>query len=38
MDKPTTLDQKARIAAGAVTALVIVGWIIVLTIALLAAR
>jgi hypothetical protein len=38
MDRPTTLDEKARITAGAVTALVIVGWITVLTIALLSAQ
>jgi hypothetical protein len=33
----TTLKQKARITAGAVAALVIVGWLAVITVALMAA-
>jgi hypothetical protein len=33
-----SLQDKARIAAGAVAALVIVGWILVLAIAFMAAR
>jgi hypothetical protein len=38
MDRPTTLKDKARIAAGAVASLVIVAWLTVLAIALLSAR
>lgn len=38
MDRPTTLKDKAMITAGAVAALVIVGWLIVLAGAFLAAR
>jgi hypothetical protein len=38
MDHSTTCKQKARITAGAIAALVIVGWIVVLAIAALAAR
>jgi hypothetical protein len=38
MDRPTTLKEKTGITAGAVAALVIVGWMIVLAIAILAAR
>ena len=38
MDRPTTAKEKLRIAAGAVTSLVIVGWIIFLAVALLSAR
>ena len=38
MDRPTTFKEKAKITAGAVTALVIVGWIIVLAIAFMSAR
>jgi hypothetical protein len=33
----TTLKQKARITAGAVTALVIVGWLAVIAVALMSA-
>lgn len=33
MDRPYTRKEKARITAGAVTALVIVGWMIMLAIA-----
>jgi hypothetical protein len=33
----TTLKQKARITAGAVAALVIVGWLVVIAVALMAA-
>jgi uncharacterized membrane protein YccF (DUF307 family) len=38
MDRRYTLKEKARITAGAVSALVIVGWMIALSIALLSAR
>lgn len=38
MDRPTTLKEKTRIAAGAVASLVIVAWLIVLAIAFLSAR
>jgi hypothetical protein len=38
MDHSTTPKQKARITAGAVAAMVIVGWIAILAIAVLAAR
>jgi len=37
MDYPTTLTEKARITAGAITSLVIVAWVIVLAIAFLSA-
>jgi hypothetical protein len=38
MDRPTTFKEKAKIAAGAVTSLVIVGWIAVLAIAFMSTR
>lgn len=38
MDHSTTRKQKARITAGAIAALVIVGWIAILAIAALTAR
>jgi len=38
LDRPTTLKEKAKITAGAVTALVIVGWMVVLAIAFLSVR
>jgi hypothetical protein len=38
MEHSTTRKQKAKITAGAIAALVIVGWIAVLAIAALAAR
>jgi hypothetical protein len=38
MDRPTTAKEKAKITAGAVAALVIVGWMAILAIAVLAAR
>ncbi len=38
LDHSTTRIQKAKITAGAATALVIVGWIAILTIAVLAVR
>jgi hypothetical protein len=38
MDRPTTAREKAKITAGAVAALVIVGWMAILAIAVLAAR
>lgn len=38
MDRPYTLREIAQIAAGAVTALVIVGWLVFLGIAFLSAR
>jgi hypothetical protein len=38
MDRPTTLKEKARLAAGAVASLVIVAWVIVLAIAFLSVR
>jgi hypothetical protein len=38
MDRPYTPKEKAKIAAGAVAALVIVGWIVALAIAFLSAR
>jgi len=33
MDRPTTFKEMTKITAGAVTSLVIVGWIVVLAIA-----
>ena len=38
MDLPTTPKEKARITVGAIASLVIVGWIVALAIAILAAR
>jgi hypothetical protein len=38
MDHSTTPRQKAKITAGAVGALVVVGWIAILAIAVLATR
>jgi len=38
LDRPTTLKEKAKITAGAATALVIVGWMVVLALAFLSAR
>jgi hypothetical protein len=38
MDRPYTLKEIARITAGAVTALVVVGWLVFLGIAFLSAR
>jgi hypothetical protein len=38
MDRPTTLKQKAKITAGAVTSLIIVAWMVVVAIAFLSAR
>jgi hypothetical protein len=38
MDLPTTPKEKARIAAGAIASLVIVGWMVALAIAILAVR
>jgi len=38
MNRPTTLEEKAKITAGAVTSLIIVGWMVVLTIAFLSVR
>jgi hypothetical protein len=38
MDLPTTPKEKAKITAGAVAALVIVGWMAALAIAILAMR
>jgi hypothetical protein len=38
MDRPFTFKEKAKITAGAVSALVIIGWMIALSIALLSAR
>jgi hypothetical protein len=38
MDRPLTSKETARIVAGAVTSLVIVGWMVVLALALLSAR
>lgn len=35
-DRPLTFKEKAKTAAGAVTALVIVGWMVVLALVLLA--
>lgn len=35
MDRPTTLKEKAGITAGAITALVIVTWVLILAIAFL---
>jgi hypothetical protein len=37
MEKPMTFWEKAKITAGAVTALVVVGWIAVLAIAFMSA-
>jgi hypothetical protein len=36
--RPYTTKEKTRITAGAVTSLVIVGWLVVLALAFLAAR
>jgi hypothetical protein len=38
MDRPLTLKEKVRIAAGAIAALVIVGWLAVFAIAFMSAR
>jgi hypothetical protein len=38
MDRPYTIKEIAKITAGAVTSLVIVGWILVLAIAWMSAR
>jgi hypothetical protein len=38
MDRPTTPRENAKITAGAIGALVIVGWMAILAIAILAAR
>jgi hypothetical protein len=38
MDGPYTFKEKAKITAGAVAALVIVGWMVVLALAFLSAR
>jgi hypothetical protein len=38
MDLPTTPRQKARITAGAIASLVIIGWMAALAIAILAVR
>ena len=38
MDRPYTLKEIAKIAAGAVASLVIVGWIAVLAFAFMSAR
>jgi hypothetical protein len=38
MDRPYTSKETARITAGAVVSLVIVGWLVVLAIAFLSAR
>ncbi len=38
MDRPSTFKEKAKITAGAVASLVIVGWAMVLAIAFLSAR
>ena len=38
MDRPTTAKENAKITAGAVAALVMVGWMAILAIAVLAAR
>jgi hypothetical protein len=38
MDRPYTAQEIARIAAGAVTSLVIVGWMVFLAIGFLSAR
>jgi hypothetical protein len=38
MDRPYTLKEKARIVAGAITALVIVGWTAALALSILATR
>jgi len=38
MDLPTTPKEKARIIAGAISSLVIVGWMLALAISILAAR
>jgi|GEM_PF-1439280 len=38
MDRPYTRKEKSRIIAGAVAALVVIGWVAVLGIAFLSAR
>jgi hypothetical protein len=38
MDRPTSLREMVKIVAGAVTSLVIVGWVVFFAIALLSAR
>ena len=37
-ERPLTFKEKAKVTAGAVAALVIVGWMVVLAIAFLSAR
>jgi hypothetical protein len=37
-DLPTTRKEKARIIAGAISSLVIIGWMVALAISILAAR
>jgi hypothetical protein len=37
MDEPTSFRDKARIAAGAVTSLVIIAWLLALAVAFLSA-
>jgi hypothetical protein len=37
MDRPYTFKEKAKITAGAVAALIIVGWMVVIAIAILSA-
>jgi hypothetical protein len=38
MDRPYTFKEMAKITAGAITALVIVGWMVGLSVAILAGR
>jgi hypothetical protein len=38
MDRPYTFKEKAKITAGAISSLVIVGWLAVIALALLSAR
>jgi hypothetical protein len=38
MDRPYTFREKAKITAGAISSLVIVGWLAVIALALLSAR
>jgi hypothetical protein len=38
MDRPATLKEMAKVTAGAVTSLIIVGWAVILALAVLSAR
>jgi hypothetical protein len=38
MDRPYTFKEMARITAGAVAAVVIIGWIVILAVSVMSAR